>query len=459
MRKAAWLITALAVCASGCATTGLTAEGRVVRAKNKVLPALVHIRPVKEVYTGGTKEEMVVVGSGSIITPDGYVVTNEHVAGASKSVRCVLYDKDEVEADVVGTDRYTDLAVLKLKTDRKDLPCVKFGVSKTLEPGQTVLALGSPLGLARSVSMGIVSVTDRYLGDSDDLVSPFNNWIQTDAAINQGNSGGPLVNLKGEMVGVNARKIRAGENVGFAIPGDIAKEVVDQIIANGRVKRSWLGINLQEMMGKTDDPSQKGVIIGDVDPLSPAFDAQVKPGDILLHIDGEATNARFEEEIPRVNKLIADLPIGNEVTLHIKRGDEEIDIKTKTAEKADLKGEEVDFPAWNFTAAEVTPAIMRRAQLPTLAGVYVLGVQVGGIAANAQLSEGDIIFRVDNEEVPSMAAFKQIYEKRVQAKQRLVLLDVRRGALGRFVLLKMEPEHAPQQSNKGKPAEGPSHDE
>ncbi|MBN2307723.1 MAG: trypsin-like peptidase domain-containing protein [Candidatus Hydrogenedentes bacterium] len=439
MKRSIWLLGLCAVCLTGCVTFGGT-QRAVIRAKNRVAPGLVHIRPVKEVFSGGKREEVLVVGSGFIISHDGYVVTNEHVAGEARIVRCVLYNKEEVEAEVVGTDRFTDVAVLKLVTDRTNLPAVKLGTSKDLEAGQTVLALGSPHGLARSVSLGIVSVTDRYLGSHGDMVSPYNNWIQTDAAINQGNSGGPLVNLKGEVVGVNARRLGGADNVGFAIPIDIAREVVEQIIEHGRVQRSWLGLTLQEMTRKTDDPTRHGVVIGDVDPLSPAQDAGLKPGDVMLSVNGIPTDARFVEDLPAVEKSIADLPIGEPATVRIARADEELDIEVITREKSDLKGDEIEFAEWGFTASELTPAVVRTAQLPSKMGVLVSGTQVGGPAANAQLDTGDIILKIDNLDVADLAAFKRMYDERVESKQRLVLLDVKRGALARFILLKQDGE-------------------
>ncbi|GMV92437.1 MAG: putative periplasmic serine endoprotease DegP-like protein [Candidatus Hydrogenedentota bacterium] len=436
---------------AGCATTSTGMQGAVIRAKDKVAPALVHIRPVKEVFQGGRREEVSVVGSGFIVSPDGYVVTNEHVAGESTLVRCVLWNKEEVDAEVVGTDRYTDLAVLKLVMDRKNLPTVDFTRSPRVEPGQIVLALGSPHGLSRSVSMGIISVTDRYLSDQEEMVSPYNTWIQTDAAINPGNSGGPLVNLKGEVVGVNARRLGGADNVGFAIPASTARMVIDEIIQHGRVRRGWLGLTLQETTSRTDDPDQQGAVVADVDPLSPGSDAGIKPGDVLLSVDGKETNARFVEDLPKVRQLIAELPIGESVTAVIARGNEEISIPVTTAERSDLKGEEVEFASWGFTATELTPAIIRRAQLASSEGVFISGTQVGGIAAESGLNQGDIVLAFDDTPIENLTQFKELYNQRVESGQRLVLLNVKRGALTRFVLIKQEEV---EETDAGLPVEG-----
>ncbi len=440
------LLPLLGVLAAGCMTVGPASERAVIQAKDKVAPALVHIRPVKEVYAGGKREEIVVEGSGFIISPDGYVVTNEHVAGESRVVRCVLFAKEEMDAKVVGVDGLTDIAVIKLDTARKDLPYVKLGRSDNLVAGQTVLALGSPHGLARSVSQGIVSVPDRFLDDGGGMTSPYNNWIQTDAAINPGNSGGPLVNLKGEVIGVNARRLNGADNVGFAIPVDVAKQVVEAIIRDGRVRRSWAGVSLQEMMSKTDDPSIKGVVIGNVDPLSPAAEAGVKPGDTLLAVNGAPVDARYAEDLPAVRRLIASLPVGEEAVFQISRGGETTELKVKTEEEAELQGAEVEFKDWGFTATDLTPEIMRRAQLPSRNGVMITGTQDGELAQNAGLGQSDIILGFDGQEITNMAAFKRLVEEAVASKKPLVLLDVKRGALTRYVLLKQDGE---EMTNEG----------
>ncbi len=432
----------------------------MIGAKDKVSPALVHIRPVREVFAAGRREEMPTVGSGFIISSDGYVVTNEHVAGDSSMVKCVLYDRTELDAEVVGGDRFTDIAVLKLKTDRDDLPVARFGASADLQSGQTVLALGSPHGLARSVSMGIISVTDRHLPDRPDMVAPYNNFIQTDAAINPGNSGGPLINLKGEVIGVNARRLGGADNVGFAIPGDTAREVVEQIIEHGGVSRSWLGLNFQPMRSRTDDPTREGVVIADVDPLSPASEArlatedggdsgqavQFLPGDVLLAINGEPVNARFEEDLPAVRQRIARLPVGTDVVARIQRGGEEFEFIATTSELRDLRGAQVAFPEWGFTGIDMTPELARRAQLPEPQGLLVSGVQVGGIADNAGLQQADIILRMDEETIENLADFQEKYQQRLESGQRLILLEVRDRALYRYVLVRQDaaPPDAPE---------------
>ncbi len=427
----------------GCATLGGDAQFKVLQARNRVSPALVHVRPVKELFAAGTRTEVLTVGSGFIISPDGYVVTNEHVAGESRQVTCVLSDNTELEAHVVGADPETDIAVLKL-SHSSPLPFVKFGRSSAMESGHMVLAMGSPHGLARSVSLGIISVPDRYLGDSDGLTSPYNNWIQTDAAINPGNSGGPLVNLRGEVIGINARSLGGAENVGFAIPVDIAREVIDAIIQEGRVQRSWLGLSFQEMSAKTDDPGRRGVVISDVAPLSPAYEAELRPGDILLSVNDAPVHARFTEDLPVIRKTIADLPVGEPVRLLLARGEEVVTVQAVTEEKVAPRGRQAEFTEWGFTATELTPELARRAQMPGETGVLVLGSLPGGVAGQAGLSQGDIILEVDNIPIQTLTNFTQQYEALLETRQRLVLLFVRRGALTRYVMINTEATESPR---------------
>jgi len=348
----------------------------------------------------------------------------------------VLSNKDEVDAEVVGTDAYTDIAVLKLLTDRTDLPYVTLGDSSALDAGQTVLALGSPHGLARSVSSGIVSVTDRYLESGGQSISPYNNWIQTDAAINPGNSGGPLVNIDGEVVGINTRRLSSADNVGFAIPIDIAKQVIEQIIDHGRVIRSTIGVQFQEISRRTADLDKRGVVISDIDPLSPAYRARLRPGDILLAVNDVPTNARFVEDLPDIRRRIADLPVGEEVRLTVQRGEQRTEAVLVTEERSQVVGEQLEFSEWGLSASELTPAVIRRAQLSSAKGVVISGAQVGGIAANARLSKGDIVLKIDDEGVENLSDFSSKYDKLVEQGNDLILFTVKRGALTRFVLLK-----------------------
>lgn len=437
MRLYAPLVTITGLLLAGCATTGYPSQSGVIAAKNKVAPALVHVRPVKEVFTRGTRQEVSVQGSGFILTQDGYVVTNEHVAGQSRYVRCVLFDKTEVDAEVVGVDSFTDIAVLRLVTDRTNLPTVKLGDSSKIEAGEFVLALGSPHGLSRSVSAGIISVTDRNLEDLGGSNSPYNNWIQTDAAINPGNSGGPLVNLRGEVIGINTRKLSGADNVGFAIPIDVARDVVEEIIAYGKVQRSTLGFALQGLSELTNDPRTPGVLIGDVSPVSPASDAGLEPGDVLIAVNGVPTNGYFTEELPALRKMIADLPVGETVSLSLVRGDESMTVNAETVDLGEREGEQNEFSVWGFSVAQVTRNVARIAQLGSERGVLIIGVQSGSPAGVQELNRGDIILEVDEIPVENLAQFSELYTERTTPKKEWVLLRIKRGPLTMYKLLRV----------------------
>lgn len=422
----------------GCATLPdktLALQLRIIQAKDKVIPALVHLNPVKPVYTLGKKEKVIVVGSGFIVSPEGHIITNEHVVGESSKVKCVLSDKREIEAEVLGTDPFTDIAVLKLPQGEK-YPYVKLANSDVVDTGEIVLAMGSPHGLSKSVSIGIVSMTDRYLEDQKGPISIFNNYIQTDAAINQGNSGGPLVNLKGEVIGVNSRILLGAENVGFAIPITIVKEVFEEIVKKGKVERSWFGLILQEMKSITDDPSKEGVVIADVDIDSPAYNAGIKPGDILLSVNGEPVHARFAEDLPYVRKKLASFPIGEKVEMKILRGAEILTFSVVSVPYSPFMGKELEFSEWGFSASDITNEMMRRMKIPSRKGVYVSGVQDGSIAKIAGLVSGDVILKFDNEEVPNLEKFVDLYKKAIENKKSKILLFVQRGVITRFVLIK-----------------------
>jgi serine protease Do len=219
---------------------------------------------------------------------------------------------------------------------------------------------------------------------------------------------------------------------------------------DGRVHRSWIGVTFQEMLAKTDDPSQHGVVISDVERLSPATEAGVKPGDLLVAINGTEVNARFEEDLPAVRKAVASLPVGSTAVLSVHRGEEKVDIPVKTEEKTAQKGSQAEFGEWGFTALEVTPEVARRAQLPERTGILVSGSTPGGIAARAGLQEGDIILMLDGQKASGLEAFKSLYNERRESQKQLIMLFVQRGALTRFVLINATADAPqPEEENAG----------
>ncbi len=422
----------------------LSAQGmdaQIQKAKNKVFPALVHIQPVKEIYSGGEKQKMQVTGSGVIISADGYLVTNNHVAEKARYVRCTLSSRQEVTARVIGLDPWTDLAVLKLDLEKAGLdevPYASFGNSRDVDVGQVVMALGSPLGLSRSLSMGVISSVDRYFEDMGDMISPFNLWLQTDAAINPGNSGGPLINLKGEIIGINARAVVFGENLGFAIPSNIVRFVVRQILEKGAVERSYIGVKWQEI-GKyrkyVKRKELEGVLVASVDKNSPAEKAGIRAGDLVTAIMGRPVSAVYREELPRIRLLIANQKTGLPLKLNMIRNGAPMSLTVITGEQGKFQGTEFNAREWGLSLEELTPRLLKIFQLESGAGVVVSGVKSGSPADKADMRRGDIITLFDGKAVNDLETFKQYYSEAVSDSTRSVMLMLRIKKRNRFALI------------------------
>ncbi len=419
---------------------------KILTAKQKAFPALVHIQPVKEIYTSGEKRKVQITGSGVIISPDGYVVTNNHVAEKARFVRCTLSSHQELEAEVVGLDPWTDLAVLKLNLEKaglEEVPFAKPGNSDNLEVGQVVLALGSPLGLSRSLSMGVVSSIDRYFDDVGDMISPFNLWIQTDAAINPGNSGGPLVDLDGTIIGINARAVIFGENLGFAIPINVVNYVVDQIIKNGEVERSWIGIDWQEIREYRKykkQPDLEGVLIANVEINSPADSAGLRPGHVVTRINGQQVSAVYQEELPKIRLLISNLPIESDIILDVVTSSGKKQVKLETAKQGKFSGTEYECDAWGFSVKEITPRIRKNFQLDNNEGVLISGVRPGSKADEADIRRGYILTKIDDTPVKSLEDFKAKYENYLKEPEKPHLLFLKIARRNWFALIDGEGE-------------------
>ena len=308
----------------------------IYQARDKVLPALVHIQPVVKDYNTGELKKQSVIGSGVIFHPDGYVVTNYHVAGKAERIICTLGDKEQVTAEYIGGDPPTDIAVLKLNLSeyKGKLTVAEFGDSDSVQAGQYVLAMGSPLSLSRTVSAGVVSTKDRYFSSevrlpTGEQTGNYNLWIQTDAAINPGNSGGPLVDLNGRVIGINSRATFFANNIGFAIPVNIVKEVTKAIMTEGKVVRSWIGVHaqaLQELEGYFGTDGTSGVLVASIDGGSPAEQAGLQAGDIIQMMDNGSVSARFVEELPRFYRQIANHTPGSAIKMNVKRGTETLEL-------------------------------------------------------------------------------------------------------------------------------------
>lgn len=394
----------------------------ITQARDRVYPALVNISVVTVQYWDGKEVKGRSTGSGTIISPEGYVVTNQHVTAGGESFICTLADKREIPATLVGEDPLTDIAVLKLDADAlgsAELPVAEFGDSSKLQVGMYVMAMGSPFSLSRSVTLGIVSNTQRVFAtetagsdveemelESGQRTGLFTRWIQHDALINPGNSGGPLVDLTGQIVGINEL---GGSSMGFAIPSNLAREVVDDLIEHGEVPRAWIGISVTTVKRTGID---HGALISSVDESSPAGAGGVEAGDILLALNGEETNVRFIEEAPLLLKRIADLPIGGTAELTVQRRGGEVETLSVTTQRMqeDL-GDQRALRAWGLTVRDITPKMARDWRLPSTEGVLVTSVRSGGPASQGEppLDWSDVLVSIEGEPVHDLEDAVRLY--------------------------------------------------
>jgi len=333
------------------------------------------------------------LGSGNIVTSDGYILTNNHVVKGSEQLKVRLVDGREFPAKLVGRDEATDLAVIKI--DAKNLTPIDLGDSDRLEVGEWVVALGSPLGLSNSVTAGIVSAKGRS-GISG--LQDYQDFIQTDAAINPGNSGGALVNLEGKLVGVNsAIASRSGgyEGIGFAIPSNVAKTVMQSIISSGRVSRGWLGIDLEDVQGTAS--SQRGVRVAQILETGPAASSGLKPGDIVTEFNG-----RTVEDSARLRSLIALTPPGTKVDVGVVRDGKRVNIATQLGDQSKQLAAAIGGTAiadLGLTVRTLTRDEARKLNYRNVKGVVVLRVEPASRADNAEFMRGDIIVSIDDRQV------------------------------------------------------------
>jgi serine protease Do len=426
----------------------------VVEVTGKVFPSVVRLDVAQEVYSEGKRTLQRGIGSGVIIDGEGRILTNYHVAGRAAEIFITLFNKERVPAKLVGDDHWTDLAIVQLdmehvRSKKIDFKYAELGSSEGLIPGQDVMAIGTPFGLARTMTLGVVSNNERtFYPDRMTIdeyeTGDFANWIQMDTPINPGNSGGPLVDMTGRVVGINTRG--GGQNLNFAVPIDTAKEVVSKILASsgpdkkGRVDRSDLGMDLkplQDLETYFGIDINKGVLINSVDRGSPAEKAGVKTQDILLEVNGKPVNVRFPEEVATARKMIADLPIGADVTLKLKRADETLNVTAKTQKLEGAVGEEKELKTWGLSVRDVTRTFANERQFDDDQGVVATTLSGGYPAQKADLAPGDVIRFVNGSPVEDLEAFMKLYEASIEKKQSRVLLEVSRGRGTRSAVLKV----------------------
>jgi serine protease Do len=351
------------------------------------------------------------VGSGFIIDKDGYVVTNNHVIEDADQIRVKLGDDNEFDAEVVGRDPNTDLALLKVKTD-KELPFIKMGDSDKLKVGQWVVAIGSPFGLERTVTAGIVSAKGRVIGSG-----PYDDFIQTDASINPGNSGGPLLNMDGEVVGINTAIIASGTGIGFAIPSTLATGIIAQLKSEGEVTRGWLGVAIQDLTSEMAEyyglKYRRGVLVADVFKEDPADKAGIQAKDIILAVNGQKI-----ETSRQLTSMIAGLKVGEIAQVEVFRNGKTQNFAIKLAKRDDKRlasrtapEEPREEEELGIRVADLTAELTQQFNIEDMTGVVVIGVASGSKGSEAGIQMGDIIKEINHSVIESVKSYKTALEK------------------------------------------------
>jgi serine protease Do len=374
-------------------------------------------------------------GSGLIVDGEGHIVTNNHVIGDASEIEVRFSDKTKLIAHVIGKDPDTDLALLKVTTDRP-LPSARFGDSAGVKVGQWVLAVGNPFGLDRTVTLGVVS----GIGRENINLSRYENFIQTDASINPGNSGGPLFNLRGEVIGINTAIINFAQGIGFAIPSNMAKQVIEQLLAKGKVVRGWLGVGIQpltaDLAKKFGVTEGEGVLVNEVFDNDPAALAGIKPGDVIIRIDGAVVDSPN-----KLSRLIATRTPGATSRVEIVRDLKRLTMDVPLTERRDTtvtaslpQQEEKLGVKLGLDLQDVTTALAERFKLRESKGVLIAKVEPNSLAQAEGLREGDLIKEVNRIEVSSIGEFTSAIAR--SRRGDTLLLRVLRENRAFYVVLK-----------------------
>ena len=385
------------------------------------------------------------LGSGFIVDRSGIVLTNNHVVEGADKITVKLSDDRQFDAKLVGRDPKTDLAVIRIGDGKENFPVATLGDSNQLKVGEWVAAMGSPFGLANTITAGIVSAKGRNIG-----AGPYDNFIQTDASVNPGNSGGPLVNMRGEVIGINTAIFsQSGGNlgIGFAIPISLAKQILPELIKTGKVIRGWLGVSIQpvtpDLAKALGLEKEQGALVAAVVQGSPAEKAGIKSGDVIVEYDGK--NIEHANDLPI---LVADTPVGKDVNMTILRENKRIPLQVKVAE---LKEQEKVASAaeqgkFGLSVQTVTPDIARTLGLDQAGGVIISGIEAGSPAADADLQRGDVILEINRRPVNSIDDFQKTIDS-VKPGSNLLFL-VRRGTNNMFLAMNVPQKQGDNRSEQ-----------
>jgi serine protease Do len=369
------------------------------------------------------------LGSGFIWDRDGYIITNNHVVAKADEIVVRLSDEQEFEAKVVGTDPKTDLALIRIEPGDTELQPVELGDSEALEVGDWVVAIGNPFGYAHTVTAGILSARGRVIG-----AGPYDNFLQTDAAINPGNSGGPLFDMKGRVVGINTAIVARGSGIGFAIPVNMAREIVTQLKSSGKVTRGWLGVMIQAVTKELAESfgldSPRGALVSEVVADGPAAKAGSKRGDVILEFDGEPIEKM--NELPRV---VANHTPGSEVEAVVLRKGEKLTLEVTLGELDEkaMAGSPATEEELGLTVQEITPELQKHLDLESDEGLVIAGVEPGSPGAEAGLRRNDIILEVNQESVSDLEDYRKALA--ATSGNESVLFLVKRGQGTLFVVV------------------------
>ncbi len=373
------------------------------------------------------------VGSGCIISKDGFILTNNHVVEGADQIKVKLADGKELDGRIIGRDPKTDLALVKVD-GASDLKPLKLGDSDTLKVGNWVIAVGSPFGLEQTVTAGIVSAKGRVIGSG-----PYDNFIQTDASINPGNSGGPLINMQAEVVGINTAIIASGQGIGFAIPINMAKEIAPQLEKTGHVTRGLLGVSIQDLtpeLAKSFGLKEtQGALVAMVVPGGPAEKAGIVPGDVVVMFNGQPVTGSKD-----LSMIVAATPVGETVMVRVMRSGKTIDLQANVGEMeeegAAAAAGDVSHKTFGVSVQNLTPRISGELGLKNNIGVVVTGVAPGSAAAEAMIRTGDVIQEINRKPVKNVTDFMQKIDKAKAGETLLLLIERDQNSLFVAITLK-----------------------